>query len=79
MPHIVAKMPRYDCGTGTIVWKAFRFDCEDGGCSEGDVQVAICARRRTVSSGNLIDKSRAEPIKVATDQLAGFIAGSSPR
>jgi len=58
---------------------AFRFEEEVGGEYAGDVHVAIWARRRTVSSGNLIDRSTAEPRNVAMLQLAGFIAGSSPR
>ena len=45
----------------------------------GDVHVAICARRSTVSSGNLTDRSTAEAKNVARLQLAGFIAGSNPR
>jgi hypothetical protein len=62
-----------------MVVMALRFEDAVGGECAGDVQVAICARRRTVSSGNLMDKSMAEPRNVATLQLAGFIAGSSPR
>ena len=58
---------------------ALRLEEVVGGEYEGDVHVAICARRRTVSSGNLMDKSTAEPKNVAMLQLAGFIAGSSPR
>jgi hypothetical protein len=62
-----------------MVVMALRFEDAVGGECAGDVQVAICARRRTVSSGNLMDKSIAEPRNVAILQLAGFIAGSSPR
>jgi hypothetical protein len=79
MDQIVGRMPRYDCGTGTTVVMAFRFDDVAGGECAGDVHVAICARRSTVSSGNLMDRSNAEPKKVAILQLAGFMAGSSPR
>lgn len=55
------------------------FDEAWGGEDEGDVQVAICARRRTVSKGNFIDRSKAEPANVARLQVAGFMAGSSLR
>jgi len=79
MPQIVGRTPLYACGTCTMVLIAFRFDCDAGGANCGEVQVAICARRRTVSSGNLMDKSSAEPRKVKIDQVVGFIAGSMAR
>lgn len=56
-----------------------RLEDVDGGECVGDVQVAICARRRTVSRGNLIERSNAEPTKEARLQLAGFMAGSRPK
>lgn len=79
IPQIVGRTPRYDCGTGTIVLMAFRFDWDSGGDNDGDVHVAIWARRRTVSRGSLIDKSRADPKRVKMDQLAGLITGSMPK
>lgn len=62
-----------------MVMTAFRLDFEDGGDRVGAVQVAICARLRTVSSGKRIDRSRAEAANVATDQEEGFIFGSIRR
>lgn len=79
MPHIVGNTPLYVCGTGTIVLIAFRRDCDDGGANCGEVHVAICARRRTVSSGNFMDRSSALPRNVKIDQVVGFIAGSMER
>lgn len=62
-----------------MVVTAFLLDDETGNDWFGEVQVAICARRRTVSKGNLMDKSSAELANVATLQLAVFIAGSRPK
>lgn len=42
----------------------------------GDVQVAICALRRIVSSGNLTLRSNADARNVSIDQDVGFMAGS---
>jgi hypothetical protein len=61
------------------VLTAFRFDCEDGAEMEGAVHVAICARRRTVSSGNLMLRSRADETKVAIDHDVGVTTGSRLR
>jgi hypothetical protein len=74
IPQIVGKIPRYDCGTGTIVVIPLCFDEPSR-----DVHVDIWALRSTVSSGNLIERSRAELAKVTKLQLAGFMAGSKPR
>jgi hypothetical protein len=82
MPHIVGNIPGYVWGTGTMVCIGFGIGdlCLFEVCDVGiEVHVAICARRSTVSSGNLTDKSSAEPRKVKIDQLAGFIAGSRLR
>ena len=76
MLHIVGRMPRYECGTGTMVSIAFLFDEDDGGASDGDVHVAICARRSMVSKGKRIERSNTEPRKVKTLQLLGFKVGS---
>lgn len=62
-----------------MVVTAFLLEDEMGSDCFGEVHVAICARRRTVSSGNLMDRSSAELAKVAKLQLAGFMAGSSFR
>lgn len=62
-----------------MVLMALRFDCDEGGEMAGLVQVAICARRNTVSSGNLRLRSNAEPKKVKIDQEVGFTAGSRDR
>ena len=59
-----------------MVSMALRTDFEDGGDSAGDVHVAICALRSTVSSGYLTAKSTAEATNVATLQLFGFNTGS---
>lgn len=42
----------------------------------GEVQVAICARRNTVSSGNLTARSIVDATKVAIFQLFGLRIGS---
>ena len=42
----------------------------------GEVQVAICARRNTVSSGNLTARSIVDATKVAILQLFGLRIGS---
>jgi hypothetical protein len=52
---------------------------DDGRDDLGAVQVEIWARRRTVSSGNLIERSRAEDKKLARDHDVGFMFGSSRR
>lgn len=44
----------------------------------GEVHVAIWARRKTVSSGNLMERSSAEATNVSMDQLLGLMAGSMP-
>lgn len=62
-----------------MVVMAFLLEDDVGRDCLGAVHVAICARRRMVSSGNLMDRSRAELANVARLQLAGFMAGSSPR
>lgn len=79
MPQIVGRTPRYVWGTGTIVFTALCFDTERGDDAGAAVHVTICARRRTVSSGNLTERSSAEEVKVAIDQDVGFTAGSRPR
>ena len=58
---------------------AFRLDCEDGGDRVGAVQVAICARLRTVSSGKRTERSSADAAKVAIDHEEGFMLGSMRR
>lgn len=79
MPYMVGIIPRYVCGTGTIVSIAFREDEEGGSDESGDVHVAICARRSTVSSGNFTPRSSVDATKVATLQLLGFRTGSMLR
>ena len=58
---------------------AFRLDCEVGGARAGDVHVAIWARRRMVSSGNLMLRSKADARNVKIDQEVGLMAGSRLR
>lgn len=81
IPHIVGRIPRYNVGTGTMVLiSCFRdLVVVHAGDNSGDVQLAIWARRRTVSRGNLMDKSTADPRKVKIDQDVGFMAGSRRR
>lgn len=43
----------------------------------GEVKVAICARRRTVSSGNRTASSRPDPRKVNRFHMDGLRTGSS--
>ena len=45
----------------------------------GDVNVAICARRRMVSSGRRTAKSKEELMNVAIDQVVGVRIGSTLR
>ena len=91
MLHMVPMTPRYEFGVGTIVSISVGAEVltTDGVVGlltarprvrkMGDVNVAICARRRTVSSGNRRPNSRPDEMKVKRLQVDGLTTGSRER